>query len=265
MKPQPALPPLPVCEVFADGCKSGEPASDFKHLRPDLFILRLDINRTDLILSACRWPSSVFVYSCLKALTLQSAVLLSCQHNRGFLFWGISQSFFFFVSLSYLTPPLQLFHPFSASSCSVISLPCALSLLSSVSDSLLFFTIYFITHPSSLTSVSWTSGVALSLMFVSFLPLFFWHSTVKMWGLGRGQIWCASTLGNVLLAQTRSETGGLGLKGHILHSKWTEPLKSTERYVTGRGWDKSEVLLCQGCSAVFVPYLDASIFQQSLN
>lgn len=145
----------------------------------------------------------MFVYSCLKALTLQSAVLLSCQCNTLFLLW---------VSLPHI---LYFF-------------PCSLFLPWLNTQRVTWFrlspTFQLFPSHSSLRHFDLSAPVY-STPFVQ--PCLVFHFSISVL-LSRGckircflQIRSPSSLGNILLAQTCSETGGIGLKVHILHSKWT--------------------------------------------
>lgn len=105
----------------------------------------------------CRWPGSVFVYSCLKVLTLHSAVILSCQCSKRYLLWVFSYTFFLFFLL-----PLPL-----------------LSWLNTQQLTSLFLLIF--------SSLSLTPRNPLLCLFVSW-PWYILNLCASFLGLGRGKM-----------------------------------------------------------------------------
>lgn len=93
------------------------------------------------------------------------------------------------------------------------------------------------------------------LVYSSFIFCFFSVSIIltqncKIWGFWTDLMSLASQ--NVLLAQTHSETRGLGLKGQILHSEWMRPLKIELQYMLAAEVQKIKV--SQDCTGALSHY-----------
>lgn len=190
----------------------------------------------------------MFVYSCLKALTLQSAVVLGCQCNRLFLLLVSPTRSLFFPSFYTVS---STFQPFSAFSCWLIFHPCALSLLNipllsvTLYSSVILNNSFLCLSPLSFISIGSTGYILNFCLPLSFLSLLFWHS------MKCGQILMSLISRKCAPGSNSFWDRGTYTKGHILHSEWTRPLKSTESYVSDRVWEEKLEVIVSGLLCSF--------------